>query len=311
MKSMERFNLINKIASELQSIMTTTDINTFLGGFDVEVNHGLRMANSKRVYVQELLTNEPDEVIIRIANELNLDHQFTVTSEQKVEESKFWEPGHFRLFLSHLSEFRKKTGLLQQKLKKYGILSFVAHADIEPTKKWQKEIEKALHSMDALATILMPGFKESDWTDQEVGFAVAKGKLVVPVMKGLNPYGFISKYQGFNAIGKSVSEVGRNLFEIISSHEKTGSKMMKNFIESIINSKDIKEVNTKLDIIEEYEGFPISHLKRLREKAGAYQVFTNNSDIKSRLNKLLESNSLDPIVSQDEEFDEGVEDVPF
>lgn len=52
--------------------------------------------------------------------------------------------------------------------------------------------------MDALAAILMPGFKESDWTDQEVGVAVGRGVLVIPIIRGLILYGLISKFQGMN-----------------------------------------------------------------------------------------------------------------
>jgi hypothetical protein len=51
-------------------------------------------------------------------------------------------------------------------LRSFGVSAFVAHENIEPT-KWQDEIEKALLSMNALAAILMPGFHESKWTDQE------------------------------------------------------------------------------------------------------------------------------------------------
>ena len=50
--------------------------------------------------------------------------------------------------------------------------------------------------MDALAAILTPGFNESKWTDQEVGVAVGRGSLIIPIRKGMNPYGFIGKYQG-------------------------------------------------------------------------------------------------------------------
>ena len=53
--------------------------------------------------------------------------------------------------------------------------------------------------MDAMAAVLMSGFQGANWTDQEVGIAVERGILVVPVIRGLNPYGFIAKYQGLQA----------------------------------------------------------------------------------------------------------------
>jgi hypothetical protein len=68
----ERFKAINSIAYHLQEQMTTTDINAYLGGFGVR-NPGTTMARSKRVYVQELLADQSQEVIAEIAADLRLD----------------------------------------------------------------------------------------------------------------------------------------------------------------------------------------------------------------------------------------------
>ena len=58
---------------------------------------------------------------------------------------------------------------------------FVAHVDIHPTKEWQDEIESALSSMDGFVALLTDKFHESDWTDQEVGFALARGVPIIAV----------------------------------------------------------------------------------------------------------------------------------
>lgn len=108
-------------------------------------------------------------------------------------------------------------------LKKYGIACFVAHKDIEPTKEWQNEIETALFSMDALAAILAKGFGRSNWTDHEVGFALGREKLVLPIMYGRNPYGLLSKYQGLRAEGKSLNEVSQIVFQALIKNRMTAS----------------------------------------------------------------------------------------
>ena len=163
---------------------------------------------------------------MRIADELQVPHNYTIVDSGAAVEAAFWEPFHFRLFLSHLSSFKKTTGLLQAALRRYGISAFVAHVDIEPTKEWLAEIEAGLYSMDALAAILMPGFKESNWTDHEVGIAVGRGVLVIPIMRGLNPYGFISKYQGLYAEGKTVATVAGDVFRILVASPKTTSRKL-------------------------------------------------------------------------------------
>jgi TIR domain-containing protein len=94
----------------------------------------------------------------------------------------------FRLFLSHKAEVKKETSALKERLEAFGASCFVAHVDIHPTKEWQDEIESALSSMDAFVALLTEKFHESDWTDQEVGFALARGVPIVAVRLGRDPY---------------------------------------------------------------------------------------------------------------------------
>ena len=56
----------------------------------------------------------------------------------------FWEASHFRIFISHVATYKKQARELKIAFKKYGVTSFVAHEDIEPTKKWLDEIQSAL-----------------------------------------------------------------------------------------------------------------------------------------------------------------------
>jgi hypothetical protein len=109
----------------------------------------------------------------------------------------------FRLFLSHKSEVKKETAALKEALQLFGVSCFVAHMDIHPTKLWQDEIEIALASMDGFVALLTEKFHESDWTDQEVGFAFARGVPIVAVRLGKDPYGFIGKFQGLSCTWSS------------------------------------------------------------------------------------------------------------
>ncbi len=109
---------------------------------------------------------------------------------------RIWGPeGYYRVFLTHKAEAKKETAILKTQLKVYGISAFVAHEDIEPTKEWQTEIENALHSMDALVALLTDNFHDSNWTDQEVGFAFGRNVPIVPIKMGKDPYGFMGKFQ--------------------------------------------------------------------------------------------------------------------
>lgn len=57
------------------------------------------------------------------------------------------------------------------------------------------EIENALASMDSFVALLTNKFHDSMWTDQEVGYALARGVPMIAVKLGKDPYGFIGKFQ--------------------------------------------------------------------------------------------------------------------
>ena len=55
-------------------------------------------------------------------------------------EKRIWGDEGFRLFLSHKSDVKKESADLKERLHIFGVSSFVAHADIHPTKAWQDEL---------------------------------------------------------------------------------------------------------------------------------------------------------------------------
>ncbi|MCE9609935.1 MAG: toll/interleukin-1 receptor domain-containing protein [Chthoniobacter sp.] len=141
------------------------------------------------------------------------------------ETKHLWIVGFFRLFLSHVSAHKVAVAELKKELKAWGISAFIAHEDITPSLEWQNEIELALRSMHALAALLTADFHQSNWTDQEVGFALGRGSLVVPVRLGLDPYGFIGKVQGLSGSLEQPSRIAHLLFDILLSHPATHRHM--------------------------------------------------------------------------------------
>src|SRR5207244_12585474 len=106
-----------------------------------------------------------------------------------------WRPDAIRVFISHTSEHRAEVGQLATDLAEYGLSCFVAHLDIEPTREWQATIHDALATTDVMLAYLTPDFHASLWTDQEVGWALGRGALMIPVNVGANPYGFLAAFQ--------------------------------------------------------------------------------------------------------------------
>lgn len=291
--------------------MSYSDIDIYLKQCGVDVSKQTSNVNSKWVYVKELLADEPDEKVIEIADELEIEHGYLPQKKVGAADTRFWLSGYFRLFLSHVSLVKAKAAQLQTSLRRYGISGFVAHEDIEPTKEWQNEIEKALMSMDALVAILSPGFKESNWTDQEVGVAVGRDVLVVPIRKGLDPYGFIAKYQGYLGEGRTIGEVAEAVFRILGSHSKTKGKMGEVLVGLILSARTEEEIGHWLQLLESIPGLPRRHLERLQANAGENDVLLDSDRCLSILNKLLKARGLDEVTVARAVPGEVDDDIPF
>lgn len=193
------------VATILNGLLEYATSKKELSGKDIELAHKC----IKRLHSGEDATGQSD----------------MTPSQEQVINQRIWNNGKFRVFLSHKSEFKVETAKLKEELAFFGASSFVAHEDIEPTREWQDEIENALHTMDVLVALMTEGFKNSDWTNQEIGFAMGRKIPVVSVRMGTDPYGFIGKYQGIPSDWKNAS---LNIMRILMSNEK--------MIDSFINT---------------------------------------------------------------------------
>ncbi len=183
----QRLTLIKEIADRL-SRESRAFINATLKQFGLPRGPA---GGYDHPYVLAQIEDAKDQELIELADHLG----FTVDFEPSLQslkgapvECKAWRSGAFRLFLSHLAKEREYAAELQEHLTKYGISCFVAHEDIKPTREWQDEIEAALATCDALLALLHPGFHESLWTDQEIGYVMGRGLPAFAVRLGEEPY---------------------------------------------------------------------------------------------------------------------------
>ncbi len=98
--------------------------------------------------------------------------------------------------MSHKSENKVPLSKTKTKLKHYGIDAFLAHEDIKDTKACRDMIKVGLQTCHAMMTVCTPEFESSIWCNQEIGWAMSRGVLVLPVLAGSNPIGFHSDIQG-------------------------------------------------------------------------------------------------------------------
>lgn len=111
-----------------------------------------------------------------------------------------WKDKALRLFISHRDNHKAVAYELAEALEPYGVSAFVAHDAIKPMKEWQKEILNGLITMEVMLVLLTDDFHESNWTNQEVGFALGKGIPIICVKVGtVDPKGFVSPHQALKA----------------------------------------------------------------------------------------------------------------
>jgi TIR domain len=224
LKPSKRLQVIDKIGRELQSKFTYQDIDIYLNAFGVSPPSG--SYSSKWVYSKDALRSVPNDIIIRIAADLEIEN---FSKNDVINElPKNWEKEKgVLLFISHLSKDKIKATRLKDCLDKYGYRSFVAHEDIHPTLEWQIEIHRALSHMDAFVSIHTTGFATSVWCQQEVGFAFCRNVKMVAIRMGEDPVGFISKHQALNRGDKNADQIATQIHEILMKDQNIKEKIDK------------------------------------------------------------------------------------
>ncbi|ODU48485.1 MAG: hypothetical protein ABS92_08400 [Thiobacillus sp. SCN 63-374] len=138
-----------------------------------------------------------------------------VFSPATLRSADFWKDGYLRAFVSHLSSNRERMSALKSSLAHWGISAFIAHEDIKASREWRDEVEAGLETMDVLVAVVEPGFKESDWCAQEVGYALGRKVDIVPLRAGLDPFGFFGKYQGIQIKGKLPDQAANEIAQAL------------------------------------------------------------------------------------------------
>lgn len=225
-----------------------------------------------------------DEQLIALSSHVGFD-----LSRPSGLEPSFWTNGYLKLFLSHLAIYKNQATELQWALAKYGISTFVAHCDIEPTKEWQDEIELALSTADALVAMLTPDFHDSKWTDQEIGFAMGRRLLILSLRLGQDPYGFIGKYQGIEAKKLKAADIAHKIFKVFLDNKQTARSMKEALITLFELSNTYQEAKDRMTLLEQTNEWPDSLVVRIE------QATENNSQIKDsfgvpeRIKRLLDN----------------------
>lgn len=206
----------------------------------------------------------------------------------------FWKPDFFRLFISHVSANKVSATNLKKHLAQYGIDSFVAHEDIEPSKEWIIEIDNALFSMDALCAIVVPDFIRSQWCDQEVGIALGQRKPVFAIDNGAVPYGFFGKYQALKNKSGKATTMAHELWIAITRNEGSKAIYFSKLISLILNATDADVASQFIKVLSECDNIDKSFIERLHSNLGNSNIL-NSKEILAQVNPIFEKFGLNPL----------------
>lgn len=155
-------------------------------------------------------------------------------SPLKADLDRIWKPNLIRMFISHRSSRKVEASNLANILKDIGISGFVAHEDIEGTQKWKNEILNALETMDCFLSLLSKDYYSSEWTNQEIGFAVAKKTpMFIYSLDKTIPIGFQMDDQ---AILKGENELIRIIIKRFENHSPVRNGIINSFCKGIDGS---------------------------------------------------------------------------
>jgi hypothetical protein len=217
----ERLTLIKQIASALPDDFA--EIELTLDTFEVPEPSHWENWGDNHDYALLRLPSATDEALVELHAHLHPDVSRGITPVA----GGPWQEGYIKLFLTHTHPNKVVAKEVRDRLLQFGIDTFVAHEMIEPTKEWEEEIERALITCEALAALLTEDLVGSNYCDQEIGFALGRGIIVIPIRQQANPHGFIRKYQGVPGAGGPYAawKIAHGIFDALVKNEKTKAKM--------------------------------------------------------------------------------------
>lgn len=210
-----------------------------------------------------------------------------ISKDENKRTPDIWKDNFIRIFVSHQHKDKAEAAKLKQFLYVFNISVFVAHEDIEPTIEWLSEIKIALNTMEACVVLLTPNFRDSKWTDQEVGFAVAKRVPIIHVRDGQDPYGFIGETQSLSLSIDKHETLGISIICILLRNLILKDKMRETLFVALENTPRFSIACKIMKLLEDLGNITEEETERIRK------AYSNNSNVKKAFSvqTFLENNT--------------------
>ncbi len=180
-----------------------------------------------------------------------------------------WKSGYIRLFLSHRDGYKKEAAELATALESYGVSGFVAHNTIEPMEKWQHIILRSLQSMEIMLAFVTDDFFDSYWTNQEIGFALAKGVPIIPLkMQKKDPCGFISDIQALPGDIQFPAACVDGIHKVLVEKLGKEERIKKATLQAFLSVSDFNDVPKRFDRLQAVRSITQSDIQEIIDAYG-------------------------------------------
>ena len=136
--------------------------------------------------------------------------------------------------------------------------------------------------------------------------------LIIPLRNGLDPYGFIGKYQGFQISGKYPNEIAKGIFEILISNDKTRKTIFTILKTLFLNSNNTNDALKRIELIRTIKNLEEEYVNDIHNKITDNGIL-KSPDVLKASNLLFYNFDLNKIKNSD--FDKTsnniIDDLPF
>jgi len=234
---------------------------------------------SRRNFLTGVVPTADDETLVSL-------HDYLIGGEQapiSADAEEIWGQFPIRVFLSHKWEDAVWASEVKTVLARYGISAFVAHKDIEPTKRWREAIKTGLRSCHMLVAIMHDDFHKSQWCDQEVGWALGREIVVATVRRAgieRGQDGFLEEVQDIQwDPAKSTGEwrVAQEIFRAAIRAVKPPELVRRALAEALVASSSYDNTRNLWSAIERQDRWEGESLDRIKFAAETNsQVYAAN-----------------------------------
>lgn len=185
----------------------------------------------------------------------------------------------YSVFLSHAVDDGALANAIASALPDEGLRGFVATHQITPAQEWLPELESELRSCDALTAVLSPAFRSSQWTDQEIGFALACRHKIIPLQTSVDglPHGFLQRFQGLLVAGMSGRQIATRIFDVLYAYPDEQSRLADIVIAKLEAERSLPRINVWVRRLELLDHLDDGRLEMVERALQTNAVIRNNT----------------------------------